>query len=286
MKTVLSGLSGAFHYKPAGTVASFSSADVNITTNAISINPYLGFLPRDPVKFSVYSSSGGPATGTLPGGILDGITYYVTEYIKESGILKVSQTENGANIVITTTGSISSPNRFKIEYADYAVVSEVQRWSFQFSRAELDVTKIGQILSKYTAFRSYIPGFADGDGTVVVYLADEEALMSTRIINDVLKKNQVGASLRLYIDKVVVGGVVDETLSRSITLDAILTSADFKANPDDASIISIKFRPAATVAFDFAQTAEIIADVEDYWSNMATQLYTWKQLAYIGWWGN
>lgn len=287
MKTVLSGVSGAFYYKPAGTVGLFSPSNVTAVSDEIALDPYLGFEPSDPVKFSVYTPGDGVPVGTLPSGISAATTYYVIQYTKNTGVLKVSPTENGSSINITSSGSAAYPVRFKVEYADYAAVAEVQGWTFQFSRAEIDTTKIGQALSKYTAFRSYIPGFADGNGTAKVYLTDEEKAVSSRIVNDVLKRRQTGASVRLYIDKVVEGGVISSTLSRSITLDAILTSADLKANAEDAALVSVNFRPASTVELDLAQTTEeavVVAD--DYWSNMSTQLYGWQEFAYIGWWGN
>lgn len=285
MKTVLSGVSGAFYYKPAGTVGTFSPSNISTASDEITLDPYLGFELNDPVKFSIYAPNSETPTGTLPSGISAGTTYYVIQYTKNTGVLKVSLVENGSSIDITTTGSVSSPVRFKVEYADYAAVAEVQSWTFQYSRAELDVTKIGQPSNRYVPIRSYIPGFADGNGTARVYLTDEEKALSSRIVNDVLKRRQTGASVRLYIDKVVEGGVISSTLSRSITLDAILTSADLKANTEEAAIISVNFRPSSTVELDLPQTAEEII-TDDYWSNMATQLYGWQELAYIGWWGN
>jgi len=290
MATVLSGISGAFYYKPAGTVASFVPADVDTSTDEIFVGTFLGFEASDPVVFSIYSPQDGPISGTLPAGISDSTTYYVIEYTKETGILKVSSTYPGSSINISSSGTVASPARFRVSYKDYAAVSEVRDWSFEFSRSEIDVSKIGQVLGQYTPFRSYIPGFADGNGTVNVYMTDEEKTISSRIISDVLKRQQVGAAIKLYVDRVKVGGVVSDSLSRSIELEAVLTSASLKANPDDASMVSINFRPSGFVNPDFSQgTIEPPAPPvvsSDYWSDMSVQLYGWEENVYIGWWGN
>ena len=291
MATVLSGVSGAFYYKPAGTLGSFTPSNVNTATDEITLNTFLGFEAGDPVVFSIYSPQDGPVSGTLPSGISVDTTYYVIQYTKETGVLKVSSTYPGSSINISTTGTVASPAKFKVQYGDYAAVAEVQGWSFEFSRSEIDATTIGKTLGQYTPFRSYIPGFADGNGSVNVYMTDEEKTVSSRIISDVLKRQQVGASIKLYVDRVAVGGVVDDTLSRSIELDAVLTSASLKANPDDAAMVSINFRPAGFVNPDFSQsdqteppTPPVVSS--DYWSDMSVQLYGWQEIAYVGWWGN
>jgi hypothetical protein len=62
-----------------------------------------------------------------------------------------------------------------VAYAEYAAVGQVQSWSFEISRAEIDVTTIGQTAGQYAPFRAYIPGFADGSGTATVYVTNEDA---------------------------------------------------------------------------------------------------------------
>lgn len=65
--TVLSGTSGALYYKPAGTTGTFGESGVNISTDVITVAPFLNFKPGDPVKFRVVNSqTGGAGTGTLP----------------------------------------------------------------------------------------------------------------------------------------------------------------------------------------------------------------------------
>ena len=251
--TVLSGTSGALYYKPAGTTGSFGESNVNTGTDEITVAPYLNFKVGDPVKFSVINSqTGGSGTGTLPAGISAGTTYYVIAYAPATGVLQVSASAGGSTITITDDGTAAAPNEFQVAYADFAVVGQVRDWSFEISRAEIDVTTIGQTPGQYVPFRSYISGFGDGSGTATAYMTNEELSLSNRLIEDVLQRQQTGAAFKLYTDRVFSGGTLDETLSRSIAFDAVITSASMNVNPDDAQSVTVNFRPAGTPTFDFA----------------------------------
>ena len=248
--TVLSGTSGALYYKPAGTTGTFGESNVSVANDEITVAPYLNFKVGDPVVFSVVNSTtGGSGTGTLPAGITAGTTYYVIAYTAASGVLQVSATAGGSTITITDDGTAVAPNEFQVAYAEFAAVGQVQSWSFEVSRAEIDVTTIGQTATQYTPFRAYIPGFADGSGTATVFVTDEDAALSNRMVEDVLQRNQVGCALKLYTDK-----QSTEALSRSISMDAVLISANFTINPDDAQQVEITFRPTGAPSFDFSTT--------------------------------
>ena len=248
--TVLSGTSGALYYKPAGTTGTFPEAGVTVATDVITIQPYLNLKVGDPVVFSVVDSqTGGSGTGTLPAGITAATTYYVLTYTAATGALTVSATLGGSILTITDDGTAVAPNEFQVEYAAYAAVGQVQSWSFEISRAEIDVTTIGQTAGQYAPFRAYIPGFADGTGTATVYVTNEDAALSNRMVEDVLQRQQVGCGFKLYTDK-----QGTEALSRSIAMDAVLLSASLNINPDDAQQVEITFRPSGAPTFDFSTT--------------------------------
>jgi hypothetical protein len=249
--TVLSGTSGALYYKPAGTTGTFGTTGVNTTDDEITIEPYLNLRVGDPVQFSVVNSqTGGSGTGTLPAGLSAATTYYVIAYTASSGVLKVSATAGGAAVDITNVGTAAAPNEFQVAYADYAAVGQVQSWSFEISRAEIDVTVIGQTAGQYAPFRAYIPGFADGNGTATVYVTNEDSALSNRMVEDVLQRQQVGCGFKLYTDK-----QGTEALSRSIAMDAVLLTASLNINPDDAQQVEITFRPSGAPTFDFSTSA-------------------------------
>jgi len=254
--TVLSGTSGALYYKPAGTTGTFGESDVAVADDEITVAPYLNFKVGDPVVFSVVNSqTGGSGTGTLPAGISAGTTYYVIGYTASTGVLQVSATLGGSTITITDDGDAAAPNEFQVAYADFAVVGQVRDWSFEITRAEIDVTTIGQTPGQYVPFRAYIAGFGDGTGTATVYMTNEDAALSNRMVEDVLQRQQVGAAFKLYTDRVFSGGSLDDTLSRSIEFDATLTSASMNINPDDAQSVTVNFRPAGAPSFDLSTTA-------------------------------
>ena len=249
--TVLSGTSGALYYKPAGTTGTFGTAGVNTADDEITIEPYLNLRVGDPVQFSlVNSQTGGSGTGTLPAGLSAAVTYYVIAYTASSGVLKVSATTGGSAVDITNVGTAAAPNEFQVAYADYAAVGQVQSWSFEISRAEIDVTTIGQTAGQYAPFRAYIPGFADGNGTATVYVTNEDSALSNRMVEDVLQRQQVGCGFKLYTDK-----QGTEALSRSIAMDAVLLTASLNINPDDAQQVEITFRPSGAPTFDFSTSA-------------------------------
>ena len=248
--TVLSGTSGALYYKPAGTSGTFPETGVTVADDEITVQPYLNFKVGDPVVFSIINSQTGAAgSGTLPAGIAAATTYFVIAYTAATGVMEVSATLGGASITITDDGTAVSPNEFQVAYAAYAAVGQVQSWSFEISRAEIDVTTIGQTAGQYAPFRAYIPGFADGTGTATVYVTNEDVALSNRMVEDVLQRQQVGCGFKLYTDK-----QGTEALSRSIAMDAVLLSASLNINPDDAQQVEITFRPSGATTFDFSTT--------------------------------
>jgi hypothetical protein len=254
--TVLTGTSGALYYKPAGTTASFAPADVTVAGAILNVGSYFNFKVGDPVKFRVVNQAGGTPAGTLPAGITAGTVYYVIGYTASTGALTVSATLGGSVITITTTGTAVSPNKFEAYYADFAVVGQVRDWTFDITRTEIDVTTIGQAPGQYVPFKNYIAGFGDGTGSCTVYMSDDDFAVSNRMIEDVLQRQQGGAAFKLYTNRIISSGTtVDETKSRSIAMDAILTNASMTVDPDNAQTISINFRPASTPTFDFSTTA-------------------------------
>lgn len=248
--TVLSGTSGALYYKPAGTTGTFPTSGVTTATDTITIQSFLNLKPGDPVQFSIVNSqTGGAGSGTLPAGITAATTFFVLTYNATTGALTVSATLGGAILGITTTGTAVAPNTFQVAYADFEAVGQVQSWSFEISRAEIDVTTIGQVAGQFAPFRAYIPGFADGNGTATVYVTNEDAALSNRMVEDVLQRQQVGCGFKLYTDK-----GATEVLSRSIAMDAVLLTASLNINPDDAQQVEITFRPSGAPTFDFSTT--------------------------------
>ena len=253
--TVLSGTAGALYYKPAGTIATFAEAGVDAADDEITVSPFLGFKVGDPVQFSVINvNTGAAGSGTLPGGISAATTYFVIGYTAATGILEVSATAGGAALDITDDGTAVTPNVFQVAYDSFVSVAEVREWSFEVTREEIDVTVIGQAAGQTVPFRRYISGFADGSGSATIYTTNEDTSIASRLVADVLQREQEGATMKLYIDRVVSGGTVSDALSRSITVPVILTAANFTVNPDDGQSIEVSFRPSDAPTFDLTKS--------------------------------
>lgn len=246
MATVLSGTSGALYYKPAGTSGTFKAADVTNASNSINVGTFLNFKVNDKVSFT----TGG---GTLPGGLAAGTPVFVLTYTASTGAATFAATAGGAELALADDGT-DGTSAFTIKFSEFQAVANVRSWNFEVTRDEIDVTSIGGTLGQTAPFRTFISGFADGTGSAEVYFTDDDTGISARLIEDVTQRNQAGATFKLYMDAVVTAGTPDDAASRSISMDAVLTSASFSVTPDDAQAISINFRPTSAPTFDFAKS--------------------------------
>ena len=248
MATVLSGTSGALYYKPAGTsVTTLAATAFPSSGSDITVGTYLGFQVNDPVTLAY------PGSATTTGAIAAG-DYYVLTYSAATGVMTVSSTVGGSAETATAQPSGFGSSFASISYTNFESVGNVREWSFEITRDEIDVTTIGQTLGQYAPFKTYITGFADGEGSASVYVTDDDTDIASRLIEDVIQRQQTGVNFKLYIDRVVSSGSVDDTASRSIEMQAVLLSANFTVNPDDAQIVEVSFRPSAAPTFDFSKT--------------------------------
>ena len=249
MATVLSGTSGALYYSPAGTsvttlaASAFPSSGGNITVGA-----QLGFQVGDAVTLTY--PSGATTTNCIAAG-----AKFVKTYDASTGVMTLSATNGGAVLTATAAPSGFGSNFASIAFTSPQAVGSVREWSFEITRAEIDVTTIGQTVAQTAPFRTFISGFADGSGSASVYSTDDDTLLSSRMVEDVIQRQQAGAKVRLYIDRQMSGANVDQTTSRSILADIILTSASFNVNPDDGQVVEIAFRPSAAPTFDLSKSA-------------------------------
>ena len=247
MATVLSGTSGALYYKPAGTDSTFKAADVTNADNEINVGAYRNFKVDDKVVF------GAGTGGTLPAGITAGTDYFILTYTASTGVATFSATAGGSELALTDDGTDGS-TPFTIKFSEFLAVGSVREWSFEITRDEIDVTTIGQSLGQYAPFKTYITAFADGSGSASVYVTDDDTNIASRLVEDVLQRQQTGVNFKLYIDRVTSSGSVDDTASRSIEMEAVLSSANFTVNPDDAQLVEVNFRPSAVPTFDFTKS--------------------------------
>jgi len=247
MATVLSGTSGALYYKPAGTDSTFKAANVTNASNTIVVGTFLNFKVNDKVSFGTGTG------GTLPGGITASTPVFVKTYIASTGAATFSATAGGSALALSSDGT-DGTTPFTIKFSEFQSVGDVREWSFEVTREEIDVTSIGGTLGQNAPFRSFVTGFADGTGSATVYTTDDDTTIASRLIEDVIQRKQVGATFKLYTDLVLSGTSPDDTTSRSIEFQSVLTSASYGVTPDDAQSVEISFRPSAAPTFDFAKS--------------------------------
>ena len=248
MATVLSGTSGALYYKPAGTsVTTLAASDFPSSGSDIQVGTYLGFQVNDPVTLAY------PGGATTTGAIAAG-DYFILTYSATTGVATISSTVGGSAETASAQPSGFGNDFASLTYTNFEAVGDVREWSFEITRDEIDVTTIGQTLSQYTPFKTYITGFADGSGSAMVYTTDDDTNIATRLVEDVIQRNQTGVSFKLYIDRVIVSGTVNDTQSRSVEVEAVLTSANLTVNPEDAQMIEVAFRPSAAPTFDLTKS--------------------------------
>ena len=248
MATVLSGTSGALYYKPAGTsVTTLAASDFPATGSDIQVGTYLGFQVNDPVTLAY------PGGATTTNAIAAG-DYYILTYDAATGVATISSTVGGSAATATAQPSGFGNDFASLTYTTFEAVGDVREWNFEITRDEIDVTTIGQTLNQYTPFKTYITGFADGSGSAMVYTTDDDTNIASRLVEDVIQRQQSGVKFKLYIDRVLVSGTVNDTQSRSVEMEAVLTSANFTVNPDDAQMVEINFRPSAAPNFDLTKS--------------------------------
>ncbi len=247
MATTLSGTSGALYYKPAGTDSTFKAANVTNADNTIVVGSFLNFKVNDKVSFGTGTG------GTLPGGLSASTPVFVRTYVAATGLATFAATAGGAQLTLSSDGT-DGTTPFTIKFSEFEAVGAIREWSFEITRDEIDVTTIGQSLGQLAPFKTYITGFADGEGSATIYTTDDDTTIASRLVEDVIQRVQTGVQFKLYIDRVVSSGTVDDTASRSITLEAVLTSASFTVNPDDAQSIEVAFRPSAVPTFDLSKS--------------------------------
>jgi hypothetical protein len=196
----------------------------------------------------------GAITVTTPGTgyttAAGGVTLTGGRNASGSAIDAVAPTTAFTGTATLTTAREDSTGHINIAYQDYDLVCMVQEWSLDFSRETIDITtlpcRIGGAAEKYAGFRTSIPGFASGSGTMNVLFSGEQTSLSGRLIANSLLKNQAGATVKFYVKAVEgAGGILDDTLSSFIEAEVSLDGFSISVNTSDAIVATINFSLSA-----------------------------------------
>jgi hypothetical protein len=145
-----------------------------------------------------------------------------------------------------TTARENTTGHINVSYAEFSVTCMVQEWSLDFSRESIDITTLpcstGGEADKYASFRTTIPGYASGSGSMSVLFSGDNTSLSSRLIANSLLKSQAGATVKLYVNAIEGGGgVMDDTLSSYIEAPVSLEGFSISVNTSDAIVASINF---------------------------------------------
>jgi hypothetical protein len=140
--------------------------------------------------------------------------------------------------VATITTTYDTPGgHIKVHYADYAAVCQVTSFEFSMTRDKIETTslpcKVSGATSKYAAFKTFQPGFADGTGSMVVQFTQDQTSLASRLLADSLLRSQAGAWVKLYVNAVAGAGSGDlpddfesTYIEAPISLEGFSLSAD------------------------------------------------------------
>lgn len=207
-KSQLSGIDGSVAITPAGTRFCLKDhSDFPVGTK-ITVPMEADYRVGDPVKFKAVGIA------KLDSAITAATTYYVTAV--EDGAtssISVSDTKGGTPVTLTGDGGTGTAdtantdaNHIKLAYAEHLAVCEVQSWTVDMSREQVDTTALqcGPSAGGGTMapFKTRQAGYVDGSGNIVVRFTRDQAALSRRLLQNSLRKNQDGASVQLFIDTV------------------------------------------------------------------------------------
>ena len=240
--TVLTGDSGSVAFTPAGTsvclldFTDFATADPGVITMPAGH----GFKVGDVVNFSVEGGA------TLVGGLTAATDYEIT-VIDGDGDVTVALASGGANIAFNQTLASDTPDgHINMRLSEFTSVCNVVSFDFSLDREQIETTSLSCGCSTtgdgLASFKTYQAGFIDGTGSVEVQFTADQASMASRVIGSSLKKDQLGAQVRLYINTICdSNGDIDNTASAYLEAPVTLLGFSFSVSPESVTTATIQF---------------------------------------------
>ena len=240
--TVLTGDSGSVAFTPAGTsvclldFTDFPTADPGL----IQLPTGHGFVAGDVVQFSVEGGA------TLVTGLTADTDYHIIT-INADAQASVSATAGGTGIAFTNSLSGDTPGgHINMTLTEFTSVCNVSEFDFSLDREQIETTSLSCGCSSdgsgLASFKTYQAGFIDGTGSVTVQFTQDQASMASRVIGSSLKKDQLGAQIRLYINTVcTAAGEIDNNASAYIEAPVTLLGFSFSVSPADVTTATVQF---------------------------------------------
>ena len=241
--TVLTGDSGSVAFTPAGTTVclldytDFPTADPGL----IQLPVGHGFLVGDVVQFS---AEGG---ATICPALTADTDFHIVDIDSATAKAQVSATAGGAAVAFTNALSEDTAGgHINMKLTEFTSVCNVVSFDFSLDREQIETTSLSCGCSTsgngLASFKTYQAGFIDGTGSVEVQFTSDQGSMASRVIGSSLKKDQLGAQVRLYINTVCAAdGTLDNNASAYIEAPVTLLGFSFSVSPADVTTATIQF---------------------------------------------
>jgi len=239
----LTGEDGSVWFQPASTEFCLKDHTDFPAGTSITVPSDHDFRVNDPVKFTAQG------TGHIDANLTAGTTYYVVS--KTATTIDVATAAGGSALTLAGDGGTGSAdsantgvNHIKIDYADFAAVCQVKSFTIDLTREEIDTTVLPCTVNtsgSLASFRTMQAGFASGSGSMEVQFTDDQTNLANRLLGNSMRKNQDGASVRLFIN--TVGTTATPSLSDSLYIEAPISIMGFSLNvsPEDVIVGSLNF---------------------------------------------
>jgi len=240
--TVLTGDSGSVSFTPAGTsvclldYTDFPTADPGV----ITLPSGHGFVVGDVVTFTIEGGA------TLVGGLTAETDYTITA-ITAAGATVEATSAPGTDIAFTNSLSEDTPGgHINMSLSEFTSVCHVSSFSFSLDRDQVETTSLSCGCnadgSGLASFKTYQAGYIDGTGSVEVQFTADQSSMASRVIGSSLKKDQLGAKIRLYINTICDdNGEIDNSASAYIEAPVTLLGFSFSVTPSEVTTATIQF---------------------------------------------
>ena len=189
-----------------------------------------GFLAGDVVQFSIEGGA------TLVTGLTADTDYHILS-INADAKASVAASAGGTAVAFTNSLSGDTPGgHINMKLTEFTSVCHVSAFDFSLDREQIETTSLSCGCSAdgsgLASFKTYQAGFIDGTGSVTVQFTQDQASMASRVIGSSLKKDQLGAQIRLYINTVcTAAGEIDNSASAYIEAPVTLLGFSFSVSP-------------------------------------------------------
>ena len=254
-KSVLTGQDGTVWFKPAGTSVCLRDNSDFPAGTAVKLPNCHGFIVGDVIEFA--EEDGGNLDSGITTAIAasDGVSgpFVITAIDDAAKTFQfATQAAPATGITLTGDGGTGTednplPAHINVRLVEYAVVCQVANFSISLTRDEIETTslpcQVGANASCMAPFKTKQSGFADGTGTMEVNFTPEQGALANRLIADSLRKDQNGASVRLFINTVGGAAAGEVDLSQSLYIEApiVLLGFSVDVSPEEAITAEISF---------------------------------------------